>query len=142
WYSTSPAAGGQAGKRSRTILSLTQIEAGRLSACPCRRYNAKQPIRTRATSGSDRFRPWGRRRLRAAGMSMATGRCGVNYSDQPPSRQWSVLKYQGETIAEVWFKPEANPLALTFRIPRASFQAPRVGPRLTPENLLKAVGLE
>jgi len=66
----------------------------------------------------------------------------VNYSDQTPSQQWSVLKYQGETIAEVWFKPEADPLALTIRIPRASFQASGVGPRLTPENLLKAVGLE
>jgi hypothetical protein len=75
-------------------------------------------------------------------MSVAKGRCGVNYSEQPPSTQWSALKYRGEIIAEVWFKPEAEPLALTFRIRRASFQVAGIGQRLTPENLLKAVGLE
>src|SRR5215471_1564763 len=94
---------------ARRSLVCGPIEPGRLSACPCRRYNAKQPIRSRVTSGSDRFRLWGPRRVRAAGMTMVTGRCGVNYSDQAPSREWSVLKYQGETIAEVWFKPEADP---------------------------------
>ena len=66
----------------------------------------------------------------------------MNYSEQPPSQQWSALKYRGETIAEVWFKPEAEPFALTFRIPQASFQLPGVGQRLTAVSLLKAVGLE
>jgi hypothetical protein len=65
----------------------------------------------------------------------------VNFSEQPPSKQWAALKYRGETIAEVWFKPEGEPLALTFRIPQESFQIPGMGERLTAENLLKAVGI-
>jgi hypothetical protein len=65
----------------------------------------------------------------------------VNFSEQPPSKQWAALKYRGETIAEVWFKPEGEPFALTFRIPQESFQIPGVGQRLTAENLLKAVAI-
>jgi hypothetical protein len=65
----------------------------------------------------------------------------VNFSEQPPSKQWASLKYRGEPFAEVWFKPEGEPYALTFRIPQKSFQIPGVGQRLTAENLLKAVGL-
>jgi hypothetical protein len=44
-------------------------------------------------------------------------------------------------IAEVWFKPEGEPLALVIRIPRSSFQIPGIGQRLTTENLLKAVAI-
>jgi hypothetical protein len=51
------------------------------------------------------------------------------------------LRYGGETIAEVWFKPEGEPFTLAFRIPRESFQIPGLGQRLTAENLLKAVGI-
>jgi hypothetical protein len=65
----------------------------------------------------------------------------VNFSEQPPSKQWATLKYRGEPFAEVWFKPEGEPFALTFRIPRKSFQIPGMGQRLTTENLLKAVGI-
>jgi uncharacterized protein YoxC len=65
----------------------------------------------------------------------------VNFSEQPPSKQWAALKYRGEPFAEVWFKPEGEPFALTFRIPRESFQIPDLGQRLTAENLLKAVGI-
>ena len=65
----------------------------------------------------------------------------MNFSEQPPSKQWVALKYRGEIIAEVWFKPEGEPFALTFRIPQKSFQLPGMGQRLTTENLLKAVGL-
>jgi hypothetical protein len=65
----------------------------------------------------------------------------VNFSNQPPSKQWSVLKFRGETIAEVWFKPDDNPIALLFRIPQSTFQIPGIDRRLTVENLLKAVGL-
>jgi hypothetical protein len=65
----------------------------------------------------------------------------VNFSEQPPSKQWAALKYRGEQFAEVWFKPEGEPFALTFRIPRKSFQIPGVGQRLTAENLVKAVGV-
>ncbi len=66
---------------------------------------------------------------------------GVNFSEQPPSEQWRALKYRGGQFAEVWFKPEGEPFALTFRIPRESFQIPDLGQLLTAENLLKAVGL-
>jgi hypothetical protein len=51
------------------------------------------------------------------------------------------LTFRGERIAEVWFKPEGDPLALTFRIPRSSLQNPGIGQRLTAENLLKAVAI-
>jgi hypothetical protein len=65
----------------------------------------------------------------------------VNFAEQPPSKQWAALKYRGKQFAEVWLKPADEPFALIIRIPRASFQAPSVGPMLTPENLLKAVGI-
>jgi hypothetical protein len=70
-----------------------------------------------------------------------TGRCGVNFSERPLSKQWAALKYRGEEFAEVWFKPEGEPFALTFRIPQRSFQIPGMGQLLTTENLLKAVGI-
>src|SRR5262249_62129168 len=69
------------------------------------------------------------------------GRCGVSFSEQPPSKQWAALKYGGEKLAEVWFKPEGEPFALTFRIPRESFDIPGIGQRLTTESLLKAVAV-
>jgi hypothetical protein len=65
----------------------------------------------------------------------------VNFSEQPPSKQWAALKYRGEKFAEVWFKPEGEPFALTFRIPRKSFETPGMGQLLTLENLLRAVGI-
>jgi hypothetical protein len=65
----------------------------------------------------------------------------MKFSEQPPSRQWAALKYRGEQFAEVWFKPEGEPLALTFRIPRESFQIPGMDQLLTTENLLKALGV-
>lgn len=65
----------------------------------------------------------------------------MNFSEQPPSKQWAALKYKGEKIAEVWFKPEDEPFALTFRIPQKSFHLPGMGPLLTVENLLKAVAI-
>jgi hypothetical protein len=65
----------------------------------------------------------------------------VTFSEQPPSNEWAALKFRGERFAEVWFKPEGEPFALTFRIPQKSFQIPGMGPRLTTENLLKAVGV-
>jgi uncharacterized protein YoxC len=65
----------------------------------------------------------------------------MTFSEHPPSKQWAALKYGGDIIAEVWFKPEGEPFALTFRIPQKSFQIPGMGERLTTENLLKAVGI-
>jgi hypothetical protein len=65
----------------------------------------------------------------------------VNFAEQPPSKQWAALNYRGEKIAEVWFKPEDEPFALTFRIPQTSFRIPGMDQLLTTEKLLKAVGL-
>ena len=65
----------------------------------------------------------------------------MNFSEQLPSKQWATLKFRGEKFAEVWFKPEGDPLALRFRVPQNSFQIPGIGERLTTENLLKAVAL-
>jgi hypothetical protein len=65
----------------------------------------------------------------------------VNFSELPPSKEWAALRYGGETFAEVWFKPEGEPLGLTFRIPQKSFQIPGMGQRLTAELLLKTVGI-
>jgi hypothetical protein len=65
----------------------------------------------------------------------------MNFSEQAPSKQWAALKYRGKKLAEVWFKPEGEPFALTFRIPPKSFQIPGLGQQLTPENLLKAVAI-
>jgi hypothetical protein len=63
----------------------------------------------------------------------------LNFSEQPPSKQWAALKYRGEKFAEVWFKPEGEPLALTFRVLQKSFQLPGMGQQLTLENLLRTV---
>src|SRR6266404_5133616 len=57
---------------------------------------------------------------------------GVNFSEQPASQQWATLKFRGEKFAEVWFKPEGDPLALQFRIPQNSFQIPGMAPRRRP----------
>jgi hypothetical protein len=65
----------------------------------------------------------------------------VNFSEQPPSKQWAALKYKGEKIADVWFKPKGEPFVLTIRIPKESFQIPGMGEQLTMENLLKAVAI-
>jgi hypothetical protein len=80
-------------------------------------------------------------RKQQLGPAVKRGGCGVNFSEQAPSQQWAALTFRGETVAEVWFKPEGEPLALVFRIPRSSFQRPGIGERLTAENLLKAVAI-
>jgi hypothetical protein len=51
------------------------------------------------------------------------------------------LKYRGEPFAEVWFKPEGEPHGLAFRIPQESFRLPGMDQLLTPENLVRAVGV-
>lgn len=63
----------------------------------------------------------------------------MTFSEQLPSKQWAALTFRGERVAEVWFKPEGEPLALSFRVPQSSFQLPGIGPRLTPENLLTRI---
>jgi hypothetical protein len=65
----------------------------------------------------------------------------VNFAEQLPSKQWAVLKFRGEKLAEVWFKPVGEPSAVWFRVPQSSFQIPGLGPHLTIANLLKAVAI-
>lgn len=65
----------------------------------------------------------------------------MTFSDLPPSRHWATLNFRGEKLAEVWFKPEGQPDSLLIRIGEPSFHLPGLGPRLTLENLLKAVGV-
>lgn len=65
----------------------------------------------------------------------------MNFSQQPPSKEWAALKYRGEKIAEVWFKPQGEPFALEFRIPQKSFQLPGMAHLLTVENLLRTVAI-
>jgi hypothetical protein len=59
----------------------------------------------------------------------------------PPSNHWAAVKHRGETLAEVWFKPDGQPWALTIRIPASSFTLPGLAPLLTPQNLLRSVGI-
>src|SRR5262249_45898803 len=64
-----------------------------------------------------------------------------DFSEQTPSEQWAGLSFRGDRVAEVWFKPEGEPLGLVFRIPASSFQIDGVVQRLSAEILLKAVGI-
>jgi hypothetical protein len=65
----------------------------------------------------------------------------MNFSERPPSKEWVALKFGGKELAEVWFKPEGDALALVFRIPPSSFRIPGMAEQLTTENLLKAVAI-
>lgn len=65
----------------------------------------------------------------------------MNFADQLPSQQWGLLKYKGVIIAEVWFKPDNDPWALMFRVPRQAFHVPGMDQLLTTEALLKSVGI-
>ncbi len=65
----------------------------------------------------------------------------MNFADQLPSQQWGLLKYKGTIIAEVWFKPDNDPWSLMLRIPQKAFQVPGMDQLLTPEALLKSVGI-
>jgi hypothetical protein len=51
------------------------------------------------------------------------------------------LKYRGEVVAEVWFKPEGEPSTLVFRIPQDRFQLSGLSRLLTIENLLRSVAI-
>lgn len=65
----------------------------------------------------------------------------MSFSEQPPSKQWAALRYRGDPLAEVWFKPDGDPFALILRIPKTSFEIPGIAERLTMENLLRGVGV-
>jgi hypothetical protein len=55
----------------------------------------------------------------------------MDFSDQAPSHHWSLLTAEGQKIADVWSKPEGEPLALMLQIPQSSFQSPGLAQRLT-----------
>ncbi len=65
----------------------------------------------------------------------------MKFSDRPPSSDWAPLKYKGEPLAEAWFKPDGDPLALVFRVPRGPARLADVSGRLTVETLLRAVAV-
>lgn len=65
----------------------------------------------------------------------------MKFSERLPSSAWAALKYKGEALAEVWFKPGGDPLALAFQVPRGPADNPDARPRLTLDALLKAVGV-
>src|SRR4051812_9328481 len=65
----------------------------------------------------------------------------MSLAQLPPSKHWAALKYRGEKFAEVWFKPDGDPHAITFRIPQASFAIPDLAAQLTLANLLAAVAV-
>src|SRR5262245_50484638 len=90
----------------------------------------KHPVvgRRRGTSNAAR----GRTRQRIAGTFMgrrgwfSEDRYAMNFAEQVPSKQWAALKFRGEKLAQVWFKPEGEPWALLFRVPQSSFQNPGI----------------
>lgn len=65
----------------------------------------------------------------------------MNFSERMPSSEWAPLTYEGEDIAEAWFKPEGEPLALTFRVPRSRFQVADLSRHVTVEDLLAAAAV-
>jgi hypothetical protein len=65
----------------------------------------------------------------------------VNFSERVPSNAWTDLTHQGEAIAEAWFKPEGEPLALLIRVPRARLEHADLDRRPTAEDLLTAAAV-
>lgn len=72
---------------------------------------------------------------------LSSGGCSVKFSDRAPSEKWAALKRDGVVIAGVWFKPDGDPLALSFRVPQARPETADLRGRLTLETLLKAVAV-
>jgi hypothetical protein len=65
----------------------------------------------------------------------------VNFSERLPSSEWEPLEHPREEIADAWFKPEGDPLALVFRVPRSRFQVADLSQLLTVEDLLTAAAV-
>lgn len=63
----------------------------------------------------------------------------MDFYQQPPSKQWGILKFRGTPFAEVWFKPDENPTALVLRIPQESYRNLELSRLLTMRNLLRAL---
>ena len=65
----------------------------------------------------------------------------MNFSDRAPSTEWEPLAHQGEDVAEVWFRPEGEPLTLAFRVPRSRLEVDDLNQLLTVEDLLRAADI-
>lgn len=65
----------------------------------------------------------------------------MKFADRAPSEKWAALKRDGVVIAGVWFKPDGDPHALSFRVPHARPETADLRGRLTLETLLKAVAV-
>jgi hypothetical protein len=65
----------------------------------------------------------------------------VNFSEREPSSDWVPLKHLDENIAEAWFKPDGEPLACVFRVPKRQFQVSDLIQQLTVEDLLQAADI-
>jgi hypothetical protein len=65
----------------------------------------------------------------------------VNFSERAPSSEWAPVNLLGDEIAEAWFKPDGEPLALVLRVPQSRFQVSDIGQQLTVEDLLSAAGI-
>ncbi|MBX9585393.1 MAG: hypothetical protein K2X87_34225 [Gemmataceae bacterium] len=65
----------------------------------------------------------------------------MRFSERAPSSAWAALKYNGEALAEAWFKPEGDPLAVVFRVPQGRPGDAEVRRRLTIQALLRTVGV-
>ena len=66
----------------------------------------------------------------------------MDFSKRAPSTKWTTLTYEGAVVAQVWFKPEGNPVGLQFLMPTRAFQLPDLENHLTMANLLKTVQIE
>jgi hypothetical protein len=65
----------------------------------------------------------------------------VTFSERPPSSAWAALKYNGEALAEAWFKPDGDPLAVVFRVHPSLPEDSEIRRRLTIQALLRTVGV-
>ena len=65
----------------------------------------------------------------------------MNFSERTPSSEWVPLEHLGEVIAEAWFKPAGEPLALVFRVPESRFQVADLSQLWTVEDLLTAAAI-
>jgi len=75
------------------------------------------------------------------GLALASGRCGVRFSERAPSNDWAALEHLGEQVAEAWFKPAGEPFRLVFRVPRNRFEVVDISQQLTVEDLLTAAAI-
>lgn len=65
----------------------------------------------------------------------------MTFSERGPSSDWEALGHPGEDAAEAWFRPDGDPLALVFRVPRGRFEVDDLSQLLTVEDLLTAAGV-